>query len=64
MSELSLLIGTVKTALKRTQKHDDSVTINRDGSVRINLDSPEGRQRILDAAKSVENISLTDTVDK
>lgn len=61
MSELTLFFKAIKTALGRPQQQDPSVVINRDGSVRINLETPEGRERVLQAARSVQHIQLPGT---
>jgi hypothetical protein len=59
MSELQILWKAVKNTWNRkTSQSDNSVLINRDGSVRINLDSAEGRARVIDAANSVKKIKI------
>lgn len=61
MSEFTIFLKAVKNAFKSRQTQDPSIVINRDGSVRINLDSPEGRARVLQAAKSVQHIDPAGT---
>jgi len=59
MSELQILWKAVKNTWNRkTSQSDKSVVINRDGSVRINLDSEEGRARVISAANSVKTIKV------
>lgn len=59
MSEFTIFLEAVKNAFKGRQAQDPSIVINRDGSVRINLDSPEGRARVIQAAKSIQHIQPT-----
>ncbi|NYT67172.1 hypothetical protein [Pusillimonas noertemannii] len=59
MSELSIFLKAVKNAFRGRKEQDPSIVINRDGSVRINLESPEGRARVIQAAKSIQHIHPT-----
>lgn len=59
MSELGFLWQAVKNlSSKHGRKLDHSILVNRDGSVRINLDSEEGRARVIKAANSVKDIKI------